>query len=167
MSPGARFAKSGLGLFIFGVFLVFGIIGHYCVGARWPTGAVFLQNITLWYACPWTLSVAPVQAGALGMVALGLAEMTSARLLPQGYDLAGNPLPLRLSVIGLIGVFLVGYPGYFAFDRVWPSFYYSPIAEGKNAWLLSQAFFIAVYFVGAFMMFDRVRRTLAAVPAVA
>ena len=64
MTLGARFAKWGLGLFIFGVFLVFGIIGHYCGGARWPTGEVFLKNITLWYACPWTLSVASVQAGA-------------------------------------------------------------------------------------------------------
>jgi hypothetical protein len=65
MTLGARFTKWGLGLFIFGVFLVFGIIGHYCGGARWPTGEQFLKNITLWYACPWTLSVASVQAGGL------------------------------------------------------------------------------------------------------
>jgi hypothetical protein len=55
MATGARFAKWGLGLFIFGVFLTFGIIGHYCSGARWPTGELFMQNITLWWACPWTL----------------------------------------------------------------------------------------------------------------
>ena len=54
----------GLGLFIFDVVLTFGIVAHYCVGARWPTGALFMQNITLW-ACPWTLSVAAVQAGGL------------------------------------------------------------------------------------------------------
>jgi hypothetical protein len=36
MAVGAGFAKWGLGLFIFGVFLTFGIIGHYCSGARWP-----------------------------------------------------------------------------------------------------------------------------------
>jgi hypothetical protein len=52
-----------LGLFIFGVFLSFGIIAHYCSGARWPTGELFLRNITLWYAGPWTLAVAAVQAG--------------------------------------------------------------------------------------------------------
>jgi hypothetical protein len=46
-----------LDFFIFGVFLTFGIIAHYCVGARWPTGALFAQNNTLWWACPWTLSV--------------------------------------------------------------------------------------------------------------
>jgi hypothetical protein len=49
---GARFAKWGLGLFIFGVFLTFGIIAHYCSGSRWPTGELFMQNITLWWACP-------------------------------------------------------------------------------------------------------------------
>ena len=59
---GAKFAKWGLGLFIFGVFLTFGIIAHYCVGARWSNGVLFMQNITLWWACPWTLSVAAVQA---------------------------------------------------------------------------------------------------------
>jgi hypothetical protein len=67
MTLGARFTKWGLGLFIFGVFLVFGIIGHYCSGARWPTGEQFLKNITLWYGYPWTLSVASVQAGGLGI----------------------------------------------------------------------------------------------------
>ena len=34
MDYGARFTKWGLGLFLFGVFLTFGIIAHYCVGAR-------------------------------------------------------------------------------------------------------------------------------------
>jgi len=52
MNIGARFAKWGLGLFIFGVFLTFGVIAHYCVGARWPTGELFMQNISLWWACP-------------------------------------------------------------------------------------------------------------------
>ena len=52
MEQGARFAKWGLGLFIFGVFLTFGIVAHYCVGARWPTGELFMQNISLWWACP-------------------------------------------------------------------------------------------------------------------
>jgi hypothetical protein len=69
-----------LGLFIFGVFLSFGIIAHYCSGARWPTGELFLRNITLWYAGPWTLAVADVQAGGLGMVALGLARLLASRL---------------------------------------------------------------------------------------
>jgi hypothetical protein len=49
MATGARFVKWGLGLFIFGVFLTFGIIGHYCAGANWPTGELFMKNITLWW----------------------------------------------------------------------------------------------------------------------
>ena len=166
MTLGARFTKWGLGLFIFGIFLVFGIVAHYCGGARWPTGQVFMQNITLWWACPWTLSVASVQAGGLGMVALGLAHLSAARLAPGQATGAGS-LALWLCVVGLIGVFLVGYPGYFVFDAIWPSFYYSPVAEGKNAWLLWQAAFIAVYFVGAMLMFNTVRRALNAIPATA
>jgi hypothetical protein len=166
MTLGARFTKWGLGLFIFGVFLMFGIIDHYCGGARWPTGEQFLKNITLWYACPWTLSVASVQAGGLGMVALGLAQLTAVRPAPAHPTKTGFAA-LWLCVIGLVGVFLVGYPGYFVFDAIWPSFYYSPIAAGKNAWLLWQAFFIGVYFVGAALMFDTVRRGLNGIPATA
>jgi hypothetical protein len=164
MTLGARFTKWGLGLFIFGVFLTFGIIAHYCGGARWPTGEVFLKNITLWYACPWTLSVAAVQAGGLGMVALGLAHITAARASLRTHE-APNPVALWLCVVGLLGVFAVGYPGYFVFDTIWPSFYYSPVAAGKNAWLLSQAFFIGIYFVGAVLMFNGVRHELNAITA--
>jgi hypothetical protein len=61
----------------------------------------------------------------------------------------------------------VGYPGYFVFDAIWPSFYYSPIAVGKNAWLLGQAFFIAVYFAGTTLMFNTVRRALNTIPVTA
>jgi len=163
---GTRFAKWGLGLFIFGVFLTFGIIAHYCAGARWPTGDLFMQNISLWWACPWTLSVAAVQAGWLGMVALGLTRMLASRASPHDPG-ADEPLPLWLCVVGMLGVFAVGYPGYFVFDAIWPSFYYSPVAAGKNAWLLAQALFIAIYFAGAVLAFNAVRRALDAIPATA
>src|SRR5262245_16478 len=99
---GARFVKWGLCLFIFGVFLTFGIIAHYCAGARWPTGVLFTQNITLWWACPWTLSVAAVQAGGLGMVALGLTRMVLLRLSPGQLDDAGAA-SLLCCIIGLLG----------------------------------------------------------------
>lgn len=160
MTSGVRFAKWGLGLFIFGVFLTFGIIAHYCAGARWPTGQLFMQNISLWWACPWTLSVAAVQAGGLGMVALGLTRMLAARAEPG--TRSESATALWLCIVGLLGVFAVGYPGYFVFDAIWPTFYYSPIATGKNAWLLGQAFFIAVYLAGTILAFNAVRR---AVPA--
>src|SRR6476660_6949135 len=111
MQIGAKFAKWGLSLFLFGVFLTFGVVAHYCVGARWPTGELFLQNITLWWACPWTLSVAAVQAGGLGMVALGLTRMAAARASQRGHA-PESSWALALCVIGLLGVFAVGYPGY-------------------------------------------------------
>jgi len=67
---------------------------------------------------------------------------------------------LLLCNAGLFGVFAVGYPGYFVFDAVWPSFFYSPIADGKNLWLLGQALFIALYFAGLLMAFVTVRKVL-------
>jgi hypothetical protein len=163
MVIGARFAKWGLGLFIFGVFLTFGVIAHYCVGARWPTGELFMQNITLWWACPWTLSVAAVQAGGLGMVTLGLTAMVAARS-GAAADVEGSGA-LWLCVVGLFGVFAVGYPGYFVFDAIWPGYYYSPVAAGKNAWLLGQALFMAIYFFGMLAAFNRARHMLAGIPA--
>jgi hypothetical protein len=155
MIIGARFAKWGLGLFAFGVFLTFGIIAHYCAGARWPNGQLFMQNITLWWAGPWTLSVAAVQAGGLGMVALGLTRMMAASI-SRDHGEQGS-FALALCIIGLLGVFAVGYSGYFVFDAIWPSFYYSPVPAGKNAWLLAQALFIAAYFVGLLTAFNDVR----------
>ncbi len=150
MSSGLRFAKWGIGLFIFGVFLSFGVIAHYCVGAHWPTGELFMQNISLWWACPWTLSVAAIQAGGLGMVAVGLTTIVLDRLASP---VPTSNLPLWLCVVGLIGVFGVGYAGYFVFDAIWPSFYYSPIATGKNAWLIGQALCILIYFTGILTAF--------------
>jgi hypothetical protein len=159
VGAGVRFAKWGLGFFA-----SFGIIAHYCVGARWPTGQLFMQNISLWWACPWTLAVASVQIGGLGMLAIGLTRIVLARVWPRRAS-KSDGVAFWLCAIGLIGVFLVGYPGYFAFDAVWPAFFYSPTAVGKNAWLLSQAFFIAIYFVGIVVAIAELWEALDAVPA--
>jgi hypothetical protein len=165
MKTGSHFAKWGLGLFVFGVFLTFGIIAHYCAGSRWPNGELFMQNITLWWACPWTSSVAAVQAGGLGMVALGLTRMLAASI---SYDSGTQgSLALVLCIVGLLGVFAVGYPGYFIFDAVWPGFYYSPVVAGKNIWLLGQAFFIALYFTRMVLAFNDVRHALTRVAVTA
>jgi hypothetical protein len=160
MRAGARFVKWGLGLFIFGVFLTFGVVAHCCVGSRWPNGELFMQNITLWWACPWTLSVAAVQAGGLGMVAIGLTLMLTARGAPALAAAEGSAA-LWLCIVGLLGVFAVGYPGYFVFDAIWPGYYYAPVAVAKNAWLLGQAFFMAVYCAGIVTGFNAVRSSLA------
>lgn len=164
MAIGKKFVSWGLGLFVFGIFLSFGIIAHYCVGAAWPTGELFKQNITLWWACPWTLSVATVQIGGLGMVAIGLVKIAVSRLSPKGTG-SESHAAWALCVTGLLGTFAVGYPGYFVFDAFWPSFFYSPVAAGKNAWLLGQAFFVALYFLGALLAFASLRSELKAMPS--
>lgn len=110
-----------------------------------------------------TLSVAAVQAGGLGMVAVGLTRMVAARVMSEPEH--QHSLGLTLWIVGLIGVFAIGYPGYFVFDAIWPSFYYSPVAAGKNAWLLWQAAFIAIYFVGFILAFNDVRHALSQIPA--
>src|SRR5215470_4073440 len=163
MVLGARFVKWGLGLFIFGILLIFGPIAHYCVGANHPTGEAFLHNVSLWFACPWTLAVAVMQAGGLGMVVLGLTRLQTARLSERSAATGDSPTALWLCIIGLLGAFAVGYPGYFVFDAIWPSYYYTPVQAGKNAWLLGQALFIFIYFGGALMMFNTERRALNAI----
>lgn len=160
MATGRAFAKWGLGLFLFGIFLSFGVIAHYCIGSRWPTGALFLRNITLWWGCPWTLCVAAIQVGGLGMVALGLTVMVAARLSANAASREHGHASLVLCVTGLLGVFAVGYPGYFVADAVWPDFYYAPVAAGKNIWLIGQALFIAIYLAGAVTLFAGARHAL-------
>ena len=97
------------------------------------------------------------------MVAVGLTQMLAASLSRDAS--AQGSAALVLCIAGLLGVFAVGYPGYFVFDAIWPSYYYSPVATGKNLWLLGQALFIAVYFMGIVLAFAGVRRALAALPA--
>src|SRR6516162_10228477 len=159
MNIGARFTKWGLGLFIFGIFLLLGPIGHYCIGANHDNGAMFMHNITLWWGCPWTLSVIFAQIGGLGMLALGLTQLFIDRF-STGSSSRGNPLSLSLCIIGVLGVWLVGFPGYFVYDHIWPSFYYSPVPTGKNAWLLGQGLFVLVYFFGAVLAFNSERHAL-------
>ena len=92
------------------------------------------------------------------MVAMGAGRILAERAAPSPSEY--ESLALGLCILGLLGVFAVGYPGYFAFDAAWPSFFYSPVPTGKNARLLVQAFFIAVYFLGALPMFNAVRHAL-------
>jgi hypothetical protein len=162
MESGARFGKWGLGFFVFGLILTFGVIGHYCVGASVDAGELFKRNVTLWWACPWTLSVAIVQGGGLGMVVLGLTLIVTDRQRPADEH---TSLPLLLCIVGLLGVFAIGYPGYFVFNAVWPNFYYVPDIMGKNVWLLGQAFFLAVYCTGVVLVFNTIRHVLNAILA--
>jgi hypothetical protein len=160
---GAKFIRSGFGLFIFGLVMSFGMVGHYLVGARYPTGDEFLKNITLWYACPWTLSIAVVLIGAVGMIAIGGAYATLGRAAPDARAGIGESAARTICVWSLIAIFLTGYVGYFVVDRIWPSFYYSPIKDGKNVWLLLQLACMVAYMVGVIFASRGVRRLSRAV----
>lgn len=153
---GARFIGTGCGMFMFGLVMSFGMVGHYIVGARWPTGEVFLKNISLWFACPWTLSTAVVLLGSVGLVAMGCAYAALGRATPDAR--VGGVGALTLCYWALIAMFLTGYVGYFAVDRVWPSFYYSPITTGKNVWLGMQLACMVAYFAGVAMTSAGIRR---------
>ena len=122
-----------------------------------------MHNITLWWGCPWTLSVFFTQIGGLGMLALGLTQLFIDRTAKASS--LGNPFSTTLCIVGVLGVFLIGFPGYFVFDAIWPSFYYSPVPTGKNAWLLGQGLFIFIYFCGAIMAFNSERHALNAIAA--
>jgi hypothetical protein len=164
MNTGAKFTKWGLGLFIFGVFLTLGPILHYLVGSQHDNGEMFMHNITLWWGCPWTLSVAVTQIGGLGMVAVGLTHLVTVRIASSSVSEEGSG-SLSLCIVGVLGTFLVGFPGYFVYDHIWPRFYYDPVPAGKNAWLIGQALFIVIYFIGLLRAFSIERRALNTIAA--
>src|SRR5215475_10376665 len=126
LSIGARYVRSGFWLLLLGLFMSFGMVLHYLVGARYPTGTIFLQNITLWYACPWTLSTAVVLGGALGMMVIGALYLTigkQTQVFPVGWIERGA---LVLCTISLLAMFSTGFVGYFVVDAVWPAFLLLP-----------------------------------------
>lgn len=160
---GAKFIRSGFGLFIFGLVMSFGIMGHYLGGAQWPTGDEFLKNMTLWYACPWTLSTSVVLIGAVGMIAIGAAYATLGKHAPGVSIGAGESAARKICIGALVGIFLTGYAGYFVIDRIWPGFYYLPIKDGKNVWLLLQLFCMVTFMVGVLIASRGVTRLSKAV----
>ena len=148
---GTQFIRWGLGLFIFGLIIGYGPLAHYLYGALEQVGPGFLQNVTLWFGCPWTLSVYTVQVGSLGMVAIGCVYLHLPRddLEAEQRDLAA----FWLCVAGLIAVFLTGYVGYFVVNAIWRSFYYVPIKAGKNVWLIAQGLSILLYLIGVVLAY--------------
>jgi hypothetical protein len=161
---GARFIDWGLGLGLFGLLLGFGVIAHYLHGAQHPTGEGFLKNISLWFACPWTLSVYTVQLGSLGMVVYGVLYVVLGNTFPEAEVGAAAFAGFWLCVVSLPAIFCTGYVGYFVADAVWPEFYYKPVEAGKNAWLLAQAACILCYFIGSILVWTSVRGMLRGIP---
>ena len=64
-------------------------------------------------------------------------------------------------ITAIFAVFLTGYIGYFVVDKIWPSFYYAPVAAGKNVWLLAQACAIGLYWLGLIGITLNVRKITA------
>src|SRR5262245_10154955 len=158
VATGGRFMRTGFWVLQLGFLMSFGMVLHYVVGAQYPTGEQFLKNVTLWYACPWTLSTAVVLGGALGMMAVGaiyaiLGKQTQA---PQVAGIEKAALPL--CTLALIAMFLTGYIGYFVVDAWWPAFYYAPLTAGKNVWLFLQLACMVLYAVGLSLACHGLRR---------
>jgi hypothetical protein len=65
---------------------------------------------------------------------------------------------LPVCTLALIAMFLTGYIGYFVVDAWWPTFYYTPLTEGKNVWLSLQLACMVCYAVGVCLAFNGLRR---------
>jgi hypothetical protein len=158
VATGGRFMRTGFWVLQLGFLMSFGMVLHYVVGAQYPTGEQFLKNVTLWYACPWTLSTAVVLGGALGMMAVGAIYTILGKQTPaprvEGIEKAALPL----CTLALITMFLAGYIGYFVVDAWWPTFYYTPLTTGKNVWLFLQLACMVLYAVGLSLACHGLRR---------
>src|SRR5262245_52215514 len=106
---GSSYVLWGLRLGIFGLILEFGIIGHYIIGANHSTGEQFLKNVTLWFACPWTLAVYTIQIGGLAMVVYGGLFLVLGKVFPEAQAGAAAHAGRWFCIIGLLGIFCFGY----------------------------------------------------------
>jgi hypothetical protein len=131
-----------------GFLMSFGMVLHYVVGAQYPNGEQFLKNVTLWYACPWTLSTAVVLGGALGMLAVGALYAILGQQAPAPRVVSLERAVLPLCTMALLAMFLTSYVGYFVVDARWPTFYYTPLTTGENVWLFLQLACMVLYAVG-------------------
>jgi hypothetical protein len=146
---GVRFIRWGLGLFILGLLLGYGPLGHYFRG---PTSVFLDNNEALW---SWTLATHMVQVGALGMVAIGAVYW----LLP-GDKLETEALDYTafwLCVVGLIGIFLTGCIGYSVVNAVWPRLDTMVLSVKKYIWLIGQGLSMALYLIGVLLAYLSIR----------
>ena len=92
------------------------------------------------------------------MIAIGTVYAVLGKMISGGRVEGVETTALTLCTLSLIACFLTGYAGYFVVDRIWPSFYYSPIKDGKNVWLFMQLACMVAYAVGVFLAFNGIRR---------
>src|SRR5277367_4169478 len=155
---GTKFIRWGLGLFIFGLVIGYGPWAHYVHGALAEVHEAFLKNVTLWFGCPWTLPTYVTQLCGLSMMVIGLCYLAFARDGAMGSLGGAERMAPTLCATGIIAEFLLGYPGYFVVDAVWPDFYYTPIQAGKWTWLGIQGACIAIYVVGVMCSYGGIKR---------
>jgi hypothetical protein len=156
IDTGTRFIRAGSWLLLLGFLMSVAVVVHYVVGGE-PPGHEFMGNVTLWWGCPWTLPTAIVLGGALCMIVIGTVHTALGRF-PGATEIAAPQTSLRICETALVGVFLTGCLGYFVVDAVWPSFYYQPIAAGKNVWLLMQLGCMVLLAAGVALAFADIRR---------
>ena len=144
---GVKFIRWGLGLFLLGLLLGFGPLGHYFRGGT----SVFLDNEALW---SWTLAAHLVQVGALGMVAIGSVYW----LLP-GDKLETEALDYTsfwLCVVALIGIFLTCI-GYSVMNTRWAPLDFMALTSKRYVWLIGQGLSLALYVIGVLLAFLSIR----------
>jgi hypothetical protein len=156
---GSKFIRRGLWLFVFSLVIGFGPWAHYMHGAMEEVQPAFLKNVTLWWGCPWTLSVYVTQVGSLAMVLFGLCYMVSDRSTSTPAS-PGERLALTLCLFGIVSEFVAGYLFYFAVNSIWPNFYFTPIDEGKHLWLGVQGACIALCLAGAVLAVKGIGRAM-------
>jgi hypothetical protein len=156
---GWKFIHWGLGLFITGFVVGFIPILHYMMGAQaGGVGPEFLKNVTLWWGCPAVLAELTLKTGSLGMLAIGLCYLATARQGASPSISGLERIAPTLCAYGLIAELVTAAVGYVVFNMIWPNFYFEPVQAGKNWWLAVQGLSILVFFVGVCYAVPGVRR---------
>lgn len=156
---GLKFIRRGLWLFVFGLVIGFGPWAHYMHGAMEDVQPAFLKNVTLWWGCPWTLSVYVTQLGSLAMIIFGLCYLAGSRSSATSVS-TGERLAFSLCYYGILAEFVAGYLFYFVVNHIWPNFYFAPIDEGKHLWLSAQGVCIAICLAGTVLATKGIGRAL-------
>ena len=159
MDVGTKYVRWGLGLFIFGLVIGYGPWLHYMHGALEEVQPAFLKNVTLWFGCPWTLPTYVAQLGGLAMAVFGLCYVVLGRDGAITPVTDGERVAPTLCAVGILAEFVLGYPGYFVVNAVWPNFYFTPIAAGKWTWLGVQGVCIGIYVVGVMCSYSGIKRS--------
>lgn len=157
---GTKYIRWGFGLFIFGLVVGFIPLAHYMHGSFEPVEAAFLQRVTLWWGCAFTLAVYVAQVGSLAMIAIGLCYFVFARDGSMTSVTAAERIAPMLCAAGIIAEFVAGVAGYYAVAAVWPNFYYGPVRHGIWVWLGLQGVCIAIYLLGVMHAHAGIRRAV-------